>query len=132
MGEMYVATRWISGCLPAAGRQLEGVACSGEMGTDGLWARLQGGSQRVVLALVDSVTGVIWPPVVALGEGTAAAWQSLFERAKKAGIDLQIVNGITSDGAQGLLSYLRQSMSWAHQQPACWPAGAASGTSGAA
>jgi len=30
--------------------------------TDGLWARLLKGQKKVVLALVDTVTGVIWPP----------------------------------------------------------------------
>ena len=35
---------------------------------DGLWVRLRGGTKRVTLMLVDSVSGVIWPPVVAFGE----------------------------------------------------------------
>jgi len=34
----------------------------------GKWARLLGGRKRVVLALVDSVTGIIFPPVVVSGE----------------------------------------------------------------
>jgi hypothetical protein len=37
------------------------------MVTDGLWAVLRGGVKRVVLVLVDNVTGVIWPPVVVAG-----------------------------------------------------------------
>ena len=50
--------RWVDG-------QLEGIAISGQMGTDGLWARLRGGATRVVLLLQDSVTGLLLPPVVA-------------------------------------------------------------------
>src|SRR5437867_1652683 len=47
--------------------QLAGVPTSGQLGTDGLWARLRQDTTRVVLLLTDSMTGVIWPPVVALG-----------------------------------------------------------------
>lgn len=60
--------RWLDGAgKTAAGAvagQLEGVACSGEGGTDGLWAVLRGGATGVLLVLVDNVTGLIWPPVV--------------------------------------------------------------------
>jgi hypothetical protein len=65
--------------------QLREIPCSGEMGTDGLWARLRGGGKRVVLALADSVSGVIWPPVVATDEERATSWQQLFERAEAEG-----------------------------------------------
>src|SRR5215210_180430 len=41
------------------GEQLAGVPTSGQLATDGLWARLQGGSKRVVLLLVESVSGVV-------------------------------------------------------------------------
>ena len=47
--------------------QLQDLAQSTELGTDGLWARLRGGATRVVLLLADSVTGLLWPPVVAAG-----------------------------------------------------------------
>ena len=60
------------------GGQLEGIACSGQLGTDGLWARLRGGSKRVVLLLVDSVSGLVWPPVVALGEQSRRAWRDFY------------------------------------------------------
>ena len=43
--------------------------------------RLRGGATRVVLLLADSVTGLLWPPVVAEREDQAAPWQRLFERA---------------------------------------------------
>jgi hypothetical protein len=70
--------------------QLREIPCSGEMGTDGLWARLRGGGKRVVLALVDSVSGVIWPPVVATDEERATSWQQLFERAEAEGPALRL------------------------------------------
>ena len=100
--------------------QLEGLQSSGQMGTDGLWARLRGGGKRVVLALVDSVTGVVWGTVVVAGEEMAASWGKLFERAKEIGLLWEQVNGLTSDGAQGLLSYLRQALSWVHHQRCVW------------
>jgi hypothetical protein len=53
--------------------QLREIPCSGEMGTDGLWARLRGGGKRVVLVLVDSGSGLIWPPVVATDEERATS-----------------------------------------------------------
>jgi hypothetical protein len=100
--------------------QLEGVQSSGQMGTDGLWARLRGRGKRVVLILADSVTGVVWGMVVVAGEEMAASWQKLFERAKETGLLLEQVNGLTSDGAQGLLSYLRKALSWVHHQRCVW------------
>ena len=44
--------------------QLQDIVQSAALGTDGLWARLRGGATRVVLLLADSVTGLLWPPVV--------------------------------------------------------------------
>lgn len=87
------------------------------MGTDGLWARLRGGTKRVVLALVDSVSGLVWPPVVSEGEGSATAWEGLFERARHAGLVLEELRGVASDGAKGLASYLELGLWWvAHQR----------------
>src|SRR4051812_2105621 len=40
---------------------------AGQVATDGLWARLRGGTKRVVLVLVDNATGLVWPPVVVAG-----------------------------------------------------------------
>lgn len=100
--------------------QLEGLESSGSMGTDGLWARLRGGGKRVVLALLDSATGLIRGVVVTTGEESAAHWQRLFERAREMGLSLDKVNGLTSDGAQGLLSYLRGALSWVHHQRCVW------------
>ena len=100
--------------------QMEGLPCSGQMGTDGLWARLRGGGKRVVLTLVDSVTGLLWGMVVVAEEESAASWKALFEQAKTMGLALETLNGLTSDGAQGLLSYLREAFSWVHHQRCIW------------
>jgi hypothetical protein len=96
--------------------QLVGATSSGQRATDGLWARLRGGTKRVVLVLVDNVTGAVWPPVVAAGESTAAAWAALFTRAEQAGLVLGELRGIASDGATGLESYRRQALPWVSHQ----------------
>lgn len=75
---------------------------------------------RVVLLTVDSVNGLIYPPVVAAGEESAAAWRQLFARAQTAGLNLHTLRGICSDGAQGLLSYLRADLAWVQQQRCIW------------
>ena len=123
--------RWLDGVGKEAEKtvegQLAGVETSGQMGTDGLWARLRGvgenGSRynkRVVLALVDSVTGVIWPPVVVKGEETRRAWADMFKRAQKAGLELNDLRGITSDGAKGLRGYLSAHLPWVNHQRCVW------------
>jgi len=123
--------RWLDGAGQEAGKtvegQMEGVATSGQMGTDGLWARLRGLAEdggkynkRVVLALVDSVTGVIWPPVVAKGEEASRAWAGMFARAKTAGLELNDLRGITSDGAKGLRGYLQSALLWVNHQRCVW------------
>lgn len=101
-------------------RQLEGVETSEQFGTDGLWVRLRGKGKRVVLLLVDSVTGVIWPPVVVRGEKTAGPWGRLFARAQEAGLDLEKVRGVTSDGATGVSDYLRRVLYWVNHQRCVW------------
>lgn len=100
--------------------QLAGIGHSEKLGTDGLWARLRGGRKRVVLLLADSVTGLLWPPLVAKGEDSAGPWQRLFERARKAGLDWDRIRGVTSDGAQGLGAFLRQMLAWVHHQRCVW------------
>jgi hypothetical protein len=92
--------------------QLAGVPTSGQFGADGLWAKLKGGATRVVLLLTDSVTGVVFPPVVAAGERQAADWAPLVEQATAAGLDPETVRGITSDGAVGFAAFLEQSWWW--------------------
>src|SRR5436190_1470662 len=91
---------------------LAGVPTSGQFGADGLWAKLKGGATRVVLLLTDSVTGVVFPPVVAASERQAADWALLFEQAVAAGLDPATVRGITSDGTTGLAAFLEQSWTW--------------------
>jgi hypothetical protein len=112
--------RWLDQAGEAAKtsvvEHLVGVENSGQLATDGLWARLRGGTKRVVLALVDNVTGVIWPPVVVAGEGTAAAWATLFARAEQAGLVLRELRGLASDGATGLESYRRRALPWVSHQ----------------
>lgn len=112
--------RW----LDAAGKQaretipdqLTGVPSSGQLTTDGLWARLRGKTKKVVLLLSDRVSGLIWPPVVVAGEEAPAHWQTLFERAQQAGLVLQEVRGVSSDGAKGLEAYLSRTLAWVSHQ----------------
>lgn len=116
--------RWLDG----AGRhaeahvagQLAGVACSGQMGTDGLWARLRGGVKQVVLSLVDTVSGVVWGIVVVPEEESRGGWGKLFAQGGQAGLVSAAITGLVSDGAQGLLSYLREGFAWVHQQRCVW------------
>lgn len=112
--------RWLDRAGQAAWQtvpgQLAGVPTSGQLGTDGLWARLRGGTTRVLLALVDGVTGVVWPPVVATGEQGSDDWAPLFDRARQAGLVVKAVLGVTSDGASGLVGYLRRALVWANHQ----------------
>jgi hypothetical protein len=100
--------------------QLAGIGETQELGTDGLWARLKDQVVRVVLMTVDSVSGLLYPPVVARNEERASAWAQLFARAQAAGLDLQQVRGICSDGAQGLLAHLRRELVWILQQRCVW------------
>jgi transposase-like protein len=100
--------------------QLSGVAISRQMGTDGLWARLRGGVQRVALAVVDCVSGVVWPAVVVEGEEKEEGWGQLFQRAEEAGLNLNALRGVTSDGSHGLQAYLRGSMGWVNHQRCVW------------
>lgn len=96
--------------------QLAGAKSAGQLATDGLWARLGGGVKRVVLALTDPVTGLVWPPVVAVGEGAATHWAAVFQRAAQAGLVLTELRGLASDGAPGLESYRRQALAWVSHQ----------------
>ncbi len=114
------AQRWLDAAGQAAmasvKEQLDGVPTSGQMGTDGLWAVLRGGAKRVVLVLVDTVTGVVWPPVVVAGEEAAELWGKVFERAQQAGVELDALRGMVSDGASGLVGYLNTVVTWVNHQ----------------
>jgi len=116
--------RWLKQAGIAAAEsvpgQLAGIASSGEAGVDGLWVRLHDGSKRVVLMLADTVTGIVHPPVVVKDEDSAASWEALFARVEAAGLSLKGINGLVSDGAHGLLSYLQQALPWVHQQRCRW------------
>lgn len=116
--------RWLDGAgqraQAGAAGQLAGVLTSGQLGTDGLWARLRRGVKRVVLVLTDSRSGLVWPPVVAKGEERAVDWGPLFARAAGAGLELEGVRGLTSDGASGLVSYLKRVLYWWNHQRCVW------------
>ena len=124
----YLAASTVQRWLDCAGvaaqasvpEQLQGIAQSEELGTDGLWARLRGGATRVVVLLTDSVTGLLWPPLVVEREDQAAPWQRLFERARQAGLDWQGIRGVTSDGAPGLSAFLGQTLAWVQHQRCVW------------
>ena len=73
-------------------------------------------TRRVVLLVADGVSGLIWPPVVVAGEEAAAQWQQVFERAQQAGLLLEAVRGVTSDGAKGLARYLATTLTWVSHQ----------------
>ncbi len=100
--------------------QLSGIGQTQVVGTDGLWAKLKGQAQRVVLLVVASVSGLVYPPLVATGEEAEGPWRRLFERAQQAGLDLEVLRGVTSDGAQGALAYLRQGLAWVQHQRCVW------------
>lgn len=112
--------RWLDGAGIQARKtvpgQLAGVASSGQLATDGLWARLLKGRKRVVLALVDCLTGVILPPVVVSGEEGEGSWGRVFRRAHLSGLDRDRVRGVASDGATGLVGYLGRVLSWVNHQ----------------
>lgn len=116
--------RWLDGAGRRAQErvvgQWEGVETSEQVGVDGMWVRLRRGVERVVLLLVDSVTGMIWPPVVVRGEKTAGPWERLFGRAREAGLDLERLRGVTSDGATGVLDSLRRKLYWVNHQRCVW------------
>ncbi|MCP4164399.1 MAG: hypothetical protein GY759_00720 [Chloroflexi bacterium] len=100
--------------------QLEGIADTKNAGVDGLWAKLRGGGKRVVLMLTDSVTGLVFPPIIAKGEESAESFRQLFARAEQAGLDLEQLRGVTSDGANGLVSYMKRGLYWVQHQRCVW------------
>ncbi len=112
--------RWLDGAGKQAQTtvkgQLAGVPTSGQLGADGLWARLRGGAKRVVLVLVDSVSGLVYPPVVVKGEESEQSWKRLFTRAERAGLRTQRLRGVTSDGAKGLLGFVGRVLWWVNHQ----------------
>lgn len=124
----YLAASTVHRWLDKAGQraketvpgQLASIPTSEQVGTDGLWARLRGGVKRVVLVLVDSVSGVVWPPVVVAEEGTELAWDHVFMRAQKAGLDLDALRGLVSDGSRGLQGYLKGALKWVNHQRCVW------------
>jgi transposase-like protein len=100
--------------------QWAGVENSGQFGVDGLWAKLRGKVTRVVLAMTDTATGMVWGMCVAEGEERAEHWAGLFQRVKEAGLSWRDLNGLVSDGSQGLYSFMRDVLSQVHQQRCVW------------
>ncbi len=62
------------------------------------------------------MTGVIFPPVVVNEEDSELSWGRVFRRAGLAGLDLDCLRGVTSDGAKGLIGYLGRALSWVNHQ----------------
>jgi hypothetical protein len=58
--------------------------------------------------------------VVARGEQSEGPWQRLFERAQQAGLDLDRLRAVTSDGAKGVSAYLKHRLPWVHVQRCVW------------
>jgi hypothetical protein len=79
-------------------------------------ARLHGGVKGVVLALVDGVSGLVWPPVTVDGEEARGPWAKLCRRARAAGLDVHAVHGVPSDGAPGLEAFRRRVLPWGSHQ----------------
>lgn len=48
------------------------------------------------------------------------SWERLFERAREAGLDLDALRGITSDGANGLIGCLIERLAWVNHQRCVW------------
>lgn len=115
--------RWLDGAGRSAKARIEGqyddVETSGQLAADGLWARLRGGVQRVVLMITDTATGVVWPPVVARTE-ELLSWGDLFLRALRAGLNWEQIDGLTSDGAAGLKAFLQRYLPHVHLQRCIW------------
>ena len=70
----------------------------------------------MLLALVDTVTGVIFPLVVANEEDSDRSWDRMFRRTRLAGLELDQVRGVVSDGAKVLIGYVGRVLSWVNHQ----------------
>ena len=96
--------------------QLAAVPGSGQLGADGLWAKLVQNGTAVVLLLADRVSGVVYPPVVVADEDAPAHWGQLVQRAVRAGLRVSRVRGVVSDGARGLAQRVEERLWWVHHQ----------------
>ncbi len=85
-----------------------------------MWVRLRGGVKRVMLMLMDYVSGVVYPPVVVEGEEKEEGWRRLFERAREGGLDWDAIRGVTSDGVNALAGYLAKGLWWVNHQRCVW------------
>jgi len=112
--------RWLDDAgqraVQAIRRSLADVPTSGQVGADGLWARLTGTTRAVLLLLTDRVTAVVYPPVVAPDEEDPASWGGLVRRAAQAGLRPSRLCGLVSDGTRGLARLLAERLVWVHHQ----------------
>jgi transposase-like protein len=97
-------------------RQVADVPTSGQLATDGLWAKLTGTTKAVLLLLGDRVTGVVYPPVIVPDEDAPSHWGQLFLRATQAGLRPSRIQGVVSDGTRGLAQFVEQRLVWVHHQ----------------
>ncbi len=95
--------RWLDGAGQRASvpGQLEGIETG--LGTDGLWAKLKR-ARSCGWCCSGQRQWPIHPPGPAAERG-ARGWGAPCWNAQAAGLDLQKLRGICSDGANGLLSY---------------------------
>lgn len=113
--ECHLSASSIQRWLDRVADHLAAIPTGRTVGTDGLWARLRGKTTKVVLALGDSASGLLWPPVVADNE-EKEGWAALFDRAAAAGLDVENLLGVVSDGTAGLAAYLATQLRGIDQQ----------------
>lgn len=84
--------RWLDGAgrqaVASIPGQLEGIGNTQVVVPMGYGPSWKDHVVRVVLLLTDSVSGLIYPPVVVHDEEHASAWEQLFKRAQRAGLNL--------------------------------------------
>lgn len=64
-------------------------------------AQLRGDVNALVLALVDTAMGLLWPPQAAAQEKGQEPWRDMFKQAGLAGLDPGQLRGAVSEGRQG-------------------------------
>ena len=109
------------GGVNGGGAVARGEAEHGGGGRRVMGALARRGEVGVVLAMVDTVSGLLWPPVVAAGEETQKAWEQMFQRGQKAGLAVGRLRGVAGDQGRGTpeLSSARQ-LRWVRQQRCLW------------
>ncbi len=75
---------------------------------------------RVVLIAVDSVSGLIYPPVVAQNEERADGWGGLLEARPSHGAGPAEAARYLLGWGQRALAYLRNALAWVEPQRCVW------------